>query len=202
MDKEMEQKKASDAATGEEACKDPKELAAEYEEAAEQLRKELDEKTKEAEEFRNKYLRKCADFENYKKRMDKEKSALVSFANEELIKELLGVLDNLERALEHFEESPSEEAAVNSLRSGVELTLKNMHDILKKFGLKEIEAMGKPFDPTMHEALSHEESEEYESGIVIKELQKGYLLNERLLRPSLVVVAKGPSGKRESEASN
>ncbi len=156
----------------------------------ERLKKELEEKNAEVERLKELYLRKCADLENYKKRVEKEKSLLVEFANEELIKELLPVMDDLERAIEHIKAGEKDEKALESMLNGVELTLKKFFDVLKKFGLESIPAEGEKFDPSKHEAISHEETEEFESGTVIKELQKGYLLKKRLLRPTLVVVAK------------
>jgi len=161
----------------------------------ERLRVELDAKIKEVEENRDKFLRKCADLENYKKRVEKEISDLLNFANEELLKALLPVIDNLERALEHSRKEKKEAGELDALMNGVELTLKNMADVLKKFGVSEIKSEGERFDPQRHEALGHEESERFEGETVIKELQKGYLLKDRLLRPSLVIVSKKPQNK-------
>lgn len=149
--------------------------------------------------FKDLYMRKCADLENFKKRAEKERRDILRFGNEGLIREVLTVVDNLERAIEHLDideedveqatDSPAE-SPIDSLREGVELTIKNMFAILSKYGVEEIKADGESFDPTKHEAISHEESEEHESGKVVKELQKGYFLKDRLLRPSLVIVAK------------
>ncbi|MBI5560536.1 MAG: nucleotide exchange factor GrpE [Deltaproteobacteria bacterium] len=162
----------------------------------EKLKKELEAKAKEAEINLDKYLRKCADLENYKKRAEREISSLISFANEELIKGLLQVIDNLERTLSHAKNAPKDEFELKSLMDGVELVLKNMFDVLKKFGLGEIKVSeGERFDPQRHEALSHEEHEGFKDGSVIRELQKGYLLKDRLLRPALVMVAKEPEKK-------
>ncbi len=137
-----------------------------------------------------KFLRKSADLDNFKKRAQKEKAELAMYSNESLIKELLPVIDSLGKALEHFAEDKNTEAAVKSLRDGVEHTLKNFVGALSKFGLTEIDALGQKFDPAVHEAMSHEESDGAERDTVTQELQKGYSLNSRLLRPALVIIAK------------
>ncbi len=165
-----------------------KALATDLHEELHRLRAIVDAKTKEAEENHHRFLRAVADLENYKKRAEKEKSEIVQFANEELIKGLLPVLDNLERALEHADKTKD----LESLKEGVRLTLGQMYSILEGFGLTRIEALGERFDPSRHEALSHEETGEHESGTVIKEFQRGYYLKKKLLRPSLVAVAKEP----------
>lgn len=164
------------------------------EEAVRKLEDEIDACKKEAGENLGKYLRKCADFENYKKRAEKEKAAISEFANEALIKEILPVLDNLERVIEHSKEGAAEEA-VARLKEGAELTLKHLRDVLNKSGVEEIKADGVKFDPSRHEALGHEETDCLESGTVTKVVQRGYTLNERLLRPALVMVAAEPREK-------
>jgi len=191
----LEDEMAAGAATGEEETDeeswDPGEPAEAGEAGPDVLPVEMERLKKEARESREKYLRKCADLENYKKRAQKEKTELANFSNEVLLKELLPVIDNLERALEHFEEEKNSEGqAAPSLKEGVELTLKSLFGVLDRFGLKEVNAIGERFDPTLHEALAHEESEGAESEVVTKQLQKGYLLKGRLLRPALVIVAK------------
>ncbi len=179
LDLEEEEAKEKDAETLE------KEVAA--------LRDQLEEKTREAEEYHNKFLRSRADFENYKKRVEKEKKEIREFANDTLIKELLTVIDNLERALSHI----NAENEFESLKEGVELTLSQMFSILKKFDLEQISAGGQKFDPNLHEALGHEESDDYEPETVMKELQKGYTLKGRLLRPARVIVSKEPKATWE-----
>ncbi len=160
-------------------------------EELDRLKEELGMRDDEIARLKELYLRKCADLENYKKRVEKEKTLIVEFANEELIKELLPVMDDLERAIEHIKGGEKDEKALESMLNGVELTLKKFFGVLRKFGLEPIAAEGERFDPSRHEAISHEETEEFEGGTVIRELQKGYLLKKRLLRPTLVVVAKG-----------
>ena len=153
---------------------------------------ELIEKLKAAEESARKYLdlyvRTQAEMENLRKRLQKEKEDFLKFANESLIKELLPVVDNLENALKHAHD----ENSVEALREGIELTLKGMKDALSKAGVEEIKALGEPFDPNYHHAVSQEETDEVEPGTVVQVLQKGYTLNKRLLRPAMVVVSKRP----------
>lgn len=135
-------------------------------------------------------LRAQAEMENIKKRSKKDKEDWIKFANEKLIKELLPVIDNLELALSHsHDQNP-----ISALKEGVELTYKGLKDALAKAGLEDIKADGEPFDPTFHQAVSEVEDEEVESGNILTVLQKGYILNERLIRPSMVVVSKGKPG--------
>ncbi len=133
------------------------------------------------------YLRSQAEMENVRKRARKEKEDWLKYANESLIKELLPVLDNLEQAIHHTNDQKS----IDALREGVELTLKGLKDSLKKSGLEELEAQGEAFDPCYHEAVSEIEDKEVKPGTVLHELQKGYLLNQRLIRPAKVVVSRG-----------
>ena len=132
------------------------------------------------------YLRSQAEIENLKKRYQKEQQGLVKFANESLIKQLLPVADNLEKAVAHSQN----ETSIEALREGVDLTLKGLMDILQKAGVETVEAVGEPFDPNFHEAVSEVVDDAVEPGTVIKDLQKGYTLNQRLIRPSMVVISK------------
>lgn len=133
------------------------------------------------------YLRSQAEIENIKKRNKKEREDWVKYANETLIKEILPVMDNLEKAISHSDN----ENALNALREGVELTLKGLKDTLAKSGVEEIKAQGRLFDPNFHEAVSEQEDENVKAGMILQELQKGYMLNKRLIRPAMVVVSKG-----------
>jgi len=143
-----------------------------------------------------KYIRLAADFENYKKRLAKEKADIVSYGNEELIKALLNVIDNLERALDHADE----EADPKALIEGVKLVHKQFLSCLEKFGVKFVDAApGEEFDPRMHQAIERVESPDFTPGLIISEMLRGYMLKERLLRPALVVVSKGSSGQGEPE---
>ena len=132
------------------------------------------------------YVRCQAEMENMKKRFQRDKEEWVKFANESLIKELLPVMDNLEKAISHSRD----EGSLDALREGVELTLKGLRDTLDRAGLKEVKAMGEVFDPNFHEAVCQLEDACAKSGTVLQEFQKGYLLNQRLIRPAMVAVSK------------
>ncbi|QIB69564.1 nucleotide exchange factor GrpE [Aminipila butyrica] len=135
-----------------------------------------------AEESEQKYLRLMADFQNYKRRTEKEKSDIYAYANEKIVSELLDVIDNFERALAHGE---GEEGFVQGMNN----IFKIFKGVLEKSGLEEIEATGVAFDPNFHNAVMTEDSEEHESGLVTAVLQKGYKLNGKVIRPSMVKVA-------------
>uniref|UniRef100_A0A7C3Z0V9 Protein GrpE n=1 Tax=Desulfobacca acetoxidans TaxID=60893 RepID=A0A7C3Z0V9_9BACT len=152
----------------------------------EELKKLLAQKTKEAQENYDRYLRLAAELENIKKRQEREIAELRQFANENLLKEFLPVLDNLERALEHGRRSEAPEA----LMEGLELVSQDFLKVLGRFGVTPITSVGERFDPTFHHAVMEEEAPEVEDQIVLKELQKGYLLQNRLLRPAMVVVSR------------
>ncbi len=145
----------------------------------------LAEKTAEAADNYEKFLRATADLNNVRKRLEKEKSDYIAYGNEGLMKQLLSVVDNLERALEHADTDNTD-----SLREGLTLVSAQLISTLESFGLRAIEAEGLPFDPNRHEAISHDDSEGHEPGFVIKVFQKGYFFKDRLLRPSMVSVAK------------
>ncbi|MBQ6496662.1 MAG: nucleotide exchange factor GrpE [Firmicutes bacterium] len=141
------------------------------------------EESGEQEDADRKYLRLMADFQNYKRRVEKEKRDLYSYANEKIMGELLEVMDNFERALEQ-----SANDSGTGLMEGMEMIFKQLSDVLEKEGLKEIEALGEDFDPNVHNAVMTEETEEYESGKVSGVMQKGYTLNGKVIRPSMVKV--------------
>lgn len=141
------------------------------------------------------YLRSQAEMENIKKRNKKEKEEWIRYSNENLIKQMLPVIDNLEKAISHsHNENP-----LNALREGVELTLKGLKDNLVKSGLEEVKAQGERFDPCFHQAVSEQADEGVEAGIILHELQKGYTLYNRLLRPAMVVVSKGSPGNTTTD---
>jgi molecular chaperone GrpE len=152
---------------------------------------ELLQKVKELRELSEKnhdlYLRSQAEMENMKKRLRKEKEDWLKYSNETLIKQILPIVDSLEKAISHS----NNEKALHALREGVELTLKGLQNALSKAGLEEIKAEGQPFDPSFHEAVSQIEDNDVEAGRVVQEIQKGYTLNKRLIRPAMVVVSKG-----------
>jgi molecular chaperone GrpE len=131
------------------------------------------------------YVRSQAEIDNLKKRFQRDKTELCKFSKS-LIKKLLSVGDNLEKAIAHSENDNSLEA----LREGVELTLKGLMDTLEREGLESVKALGEPFDPNFHEAVSELKDNSAKPSTVIQELQKGYILNQRLIRPAMVIVSK------------
>jgi molecular chaperone GrpE len=133
------------------------------------------------------FLRAQAEIENILKRNKKEKEEWVKYSNETLIKEILPVMDNLEKAVSHSKEDNS----LHALKEGIELTLKGLKDTLVKSGLEEVKAEGEAFDPCFHHAVSERNDENVEAGIILDELQKGYTLNQRLIRPAMVILSKG-----------
>lgn len=148
----------------------------------------------ELAELKDKYLRLYAEFENYKKRVQKEKEDLITYGNESLLYELLVVLDNLEMALKHSTDNISE-----GLVKGVEITLREFQRVTEKFGLTSIQALGKPFDPSLHHAMSQVERTDVDDKTVAEEFRKGYMFGDKVLRPSLVAVSKKPSEETETE---
>lgn len=153
---------------------------------AENTEEKSEEKTEEkADDGNEKYVRLMAEFQNYKKRVAKEKNDIREYATEKLVMELLPVLDNFERAL-----AASAEDDPAGYAKGMELIFTQMVTELQKSGLAEVEAEGQDFDPTKHNAVMTEENEELESGKVSKVLQKGYALNDKVIRPSMVAVTK------------
>ena len=161
----------------------------------EQLEEQIRLKDEELASQKDTFLREKAELENFKKRLTKEKEDFVQFANERLLKELIQIEDNLERALE----VPN--ATFESLKEGVEMIQKQFTTFLKNQKDEPIEALGKPFDPNLHEVLNQQESEEHEENTVIQEYSKGYTLNGRILRSAKVVIAKKPAEKKETEDS-
>jgi molecular chaperone GrpE len=159
-----------------------------------ELEKQLEAKTKEAEENYARLLRLAADMENLKKRLEKERADLLLFANENLIKELLPVVDNLERALDHGRQAETSEG----LLEGLDLVYQGFLKVLAKFGVTPLQSVGQQFDPAFHNAVMQEETTEFPDCSVIKELQKGYLMNQRLLRPAMVVVARNSQNEHTS----
>ncbi len=141
----------------------------------------------EIEELTTRLMRLQADFDNYRKRVEKEKTAIVQYASSGLVEKILPVLDNFDRAL--AEEIKSENKN-EGFFDGVNMIRNQMIEALKSEGVEEIEAVGKPFDHNFHNAIQQVDSDEYESGIVTEEYQKGYMLKDRVIRPSMVVVAK------------
>jgi len=150
--------------------------------------------TTEIKAMNDKYLRLYAEFENYKKKVQKDKEELVKYANEKFIFELLPVLDSLEMAIEHARNEEN-----GGIVQGVDNTLKEFLRTLNKFGLTPIEAMGKPFDPSVHHAMSVVERGDVEENRVVEVFRKGYMLRDKVIRAPLVGVSKKPSDGKEEE---
>jgi molecular chaperone GrpE len=163
---------------------------AEEAERVEKLRKELDQKTREAAEAHDKYMRNYADFENYRKRMQRDLAEFKKYANEQMALELLTVLDSLGMALLHAIEG----GEVNQgLVQGVELVQKQLLGVLEKFGIKPFRAKGEPFNPAMHDAMMQVESADLPENTVAQVLQEGYLYHDKVLRHAKVGVSKKPT---------
>jgi len=152
---------------------------------------------KKADKNYDSFLRVSAEFDNYKKRTAREMNDFRKFANESLIKDLLPVVDNLERALD----SSDNDEKTDGIAAGIELTLKEILKILDRFGVKPIEALGKNFNPCFHQAVLQEETSDQADNTVLKEFQRGYMLHDRLVRPSMVVVSKVRAAECEPEKS-
>jgi len=144
-----------------------------------------DELRRERDSLQDRLLRTAAEFDNYRKRVERDRRDLSEFAAADAMLDLLPIIDNLERALQ----APSV-GEPEPFRKGVEMIHKQMLDLLRKRGVRPIEALGADFDPNMHQAVMHEASDEHREGEVMQELQRGYTLGERLLRPAMVKVAK------------
>ncbi|RKG72494.1 nucleotide exchange factor GrpE [Corallococcus exercitus] len=191
---------ADDASTPE--VTPPTEDAAALRQEVESLRAQLDfsqtkaretlERLKEAHErakdFQDRAIRSAADLENYRKRAQKEKEDVQKFGVEKLLKDLLPVVDNLDRALDAAGKSPD----FDSFQKGVAMTRKSFEDSLGRHGVKGFSAKGQPFDPRLHEAIQQVETAEVPAGHVVYEVTRGFYLNDRLVRPAMVVVARAP----------
>ncbi len=150
------------------------------------LLRQLEEARQELAETRDRLLRAAADFENTKKRLQRERETDLKYAEERLLRELLPGLDNIERAMEQGRETQN----IESLLEGVDMTHRGLVETLEKFGVVPVDSVGKPFDPNVHEALAMEESAEADDNTVLREFQRGYLFKDRLLRAAKVVVAR------------
>lgn len=151
------------------------------------MQKELDDAKTKSEEAINKMMRLAAEFDNYKKRSAREHENIRKYASENIIKEMLPIVDNFERAIESANESND----FNSFLDGVRLILNQMVNLLGKEGVQQIKSVGEAFNPNIHEAVLHIASDEYPENIIVQELQKGYILNDRVIRPAMVAVSKG-----------
>jgi molecular chaperone GrpE len=155
-----------------------------------ELEQEIEKAREEAQKNWDLYLRERADLENARKRHQRDREDAIRFANDRLLKEMIPVLDNLERAIEHSEQGADDN---QGLLEGVNMTINQFRKALEDFGAKPVNALGEEFDPNLHQAMGQVESSEQAPNTVVSEFQKGYLLHDRLLRPSLVMVAKAPA---------
>ena len=151
----------------------------------------LEDKAAKSDEYFDRLLRLQADFDNYKKRLEKDKLEFIKFSNEEIIAQILTIIDDFERAVE----AGKTKHDFDVLYKGIEMIHNDFKEFLKEKGLKEIEAKGKPFNPYEHEAMMQEETDKHPEDHVVEELQKGYTLNGRVIRPAKVKVAKKPEKK-------
>lgn len=164
----------------------------------EEARAALAAKSDEAQALQDKYLRLAAEFDNYRKLSQRDLRESSRFANETILKELLPIIDNLERAVKSAKDSPGGDALIR----GVELTLKQFSETLAKFGVQPVASVGTAFDPACHQAVARVERADLPENQVIEEFQKGYLLHDRILRPAMVTVASTPAGYPDTAASN
>ena len=150
---------------------------------------ELLARAEKADEHWDKLLRQTADFENYKKRVAREKQEATKYANESLLQKLIPIVDNFEAALAA---ASAQNSSADSLQTGVNMIYTQLKSTLAEAGLEEIDATNKPFDPNFHEAVSQQETKDAPEGQVVQQLRKGYKFRDRLIRPATVVVAKKP----------
>ncbi|CAF0700805.1 nucleotide exchange factor GrpE [Candidatus Methylacidithermus pantelleriae] len=155
----------------------------------------LEQLEKEKDQLKDRLLRALAEWDNARKRLDREREEITRYANQELFHSLLPVIDNLERAVEAAQQATS----LQPVAEGLRMVWKQLQSVLEEAGLQPVEALGKPFDPFQHEALGEEIRLDHPEGTVISQLRKGYMLRGKLLRPAGVVVAKSPE---EGEGSN
>ena len=196
----MGQESEEDKTTRDEADTTAVAASSELEARIGRLEAELKERVAEVEALNDRLLRLHAEFENYRKRMARERSEFVKFANEALILEFLPVLDSLERALATARSA----AEAQAVAEGLEIILRLFQTTLEKVGVKVIEALDREFDPNLHQAVAQVESPDGRDNIVMEEVRKGYLLEGRLLRPSMVKVSKTtvPSSRSQVPSSN
>jgi molecular chaperone GrpE len=160
------------------------------------LEKQLLELRREKDDIHDRLLRKHADFENFRKRAEKEKREYQMFALSDFMYELLTILDNFERAFSH-----AEEQATTDYHKGILLIYRQLKDVLEKKGLKPIQTVGQTFDPNYHEAITREERDDVPEGTILEEFQKGYFFREKLLRPAMVKVSFKPRGSEKMDVA-
>ena len=156
-------------------------------------------KAEEYQSLNSKYLRLAAEFDNYKRLSQRDQRDQIRFGNEQLLKELLPVVDNMERAIKAAQTNGG--GSDSALVQGVELTLKQLSGVLAKFGVQAIDSAGQDFDPSAHQAVSYGPSDEVPANKVLDEFQKGYRLHDRILRAAMVSVSSGPAQANEHDAT-
>ena len=186
----MTEDKKKEAVLSDDEMVDPEETIVDGEESEQDVETLL----KEAEENRDRLLRLAADFDNYKKRMERERQSLLKYAGENILREFLPTLDNLDRAVEHATADVEDaQQKLDALLEGVNLTRQGLVAMLEKFEVFPLESVGREFDPNEQEALTMEPSDEVPANLVLREFVKGYRFKDRLLRPAKVVVSSGSS---------
>jgi molecular chaperone GrpE len=185
----------NDVVPGEDAKQDKVESVAAPIDPAVQLQADLNAAKSEIAEWQDRFLRKAAEFENYRKRVEKEKTDVLVAAKGSVLIEFLPVLDACERALKSFGDAQGSASGLQQYQEGVQLLYRQLLDTMNRVGVVPMEAEGKQFDPHMHEALSREENLEFEENAVVKELRRGYLFKDKLPRPAQVIVAFHPAAK-------
>lgn len=180
---------AEEKVEAEETGKAAEDTAEGKEKEAEEAEEKATEEASAEEQESERYMRLMAEFQNFKRRAAKEKTDIHAFANERIVSDLLPVLDNFERALGQEAEA-SENEELKNYAKGMELIFEQLKAALEKAGVKEIEALGEDFDPNVHNAVMTEQTDKYEDGKISKVMQKGYKLNDRVVRPSMVAVNK------------
>lgn len=173
------------------------ECSPENEAGSSSIQDELAVKSEECKALNDKYVRLAAEFDNYKRLSQRDQRDQIRFGNEQLLKELLPVVDNMERAIKAAQASGGDSALVQ----GVELTLKQLSGALAKFGVQTIETAGQEFDPSAHQAVSYGPSDDVAANTVLDEFQKGYRLHDRILRAAMVSVSSGPAQGNERDTS-
>lgn len=147
---------------------------------------QLEELRQEANDYQQKWLRAQADFDNFRRRSRQEKEEFAKYASMQLIEQLLPIIDNFDRAIVSSKETKD----IDSLTRGIEMIYRQLEQVLANEGLQKMEAVGKPFDPEFHQAVAQVESDDFDEGIVVGELQTGYILKNKVLRPAMVQVSK------------
>jgi molecular chaperone GrpE len=192
---------SSDPETGNNGAAEPQEAPKPETEAAPAAESTPEQKLADAQaevgRLRDQLLRTAADYDNYRKRTRRSEDDAERRGRERMLKELLPVFDNLERAVQHTESS----AEAQAVASGLRMVIKQFTDTLEKSGIKRVASVGLPFDPTRHEAIQHLESAAHPAGVVMAEVQPGYLMGDSLVRAAMVVVSKGPPAGAEPAAS-